>query len=444
VIRSFSVQNFGCRVNQAEAFLWVDRLRERGLRFEEDPGRSDVVLVNTCTLTAGADRDVRKFVRRTVRERPEARLVLTGCYAEASGEEFRGLSQVLCVVPNKDKDAVPERVLALAERENGERRSAGGDSAEEGLRPSGLRPWRSRAFVKIQDGCDNGCTFCVIPGVRGRSRSAGREGVLARIRELSGRGYREIVLAGIHLSAYGEDMAPKSSLLALLREIEAIPGAGRIRLSSLDPRRTAPDLVAHIAGNPKICQHFHLSLQHVSGSVLKRMGRPAPEGLSEKLLNDFRSLSPAASLGADFIVGFPGEGDDEFEELRGFLERSPLTYFHVFSYSPRPGTPAAGMARPSETVRKARSAALRALSAEKNFRFRRSFVGRDLEAVVIRRGAGRRGKTEVSELLTDNSIKVVVRGETDSAGDLARVRIVRALPRSTEGDVIHPGPGGSP
>ncbi len=438
MIRSFSIQNFGCRVNQAEAFSWADRLRDGGLRYEADPGRSDLVLVNTCTLTEGADRDVRKFVRKTIRERPEVRLVLTGCYAEKSGGEFHGLSQVLWVVPNRDKDDVPEKVLALADGENGGRPASAGKLAGEESRPAGgTLSWKSRALVKVQDGCDNRCTFCVIPGVRGRSRSVRRDEILARIGALVGQGYREIVLAGIHLSSYGEDLNPEDSLLALLRDVENVPGLARVRLSSLDPRRTGRDLVAHVAGNPAVCQHFHLSLQHVSKRILEGMGRPVPDGSYGKLLDGFRDRSPAASLGADVIVGFPGETEADFEELRSFLERSPLTYFHVFSYSPREGTPAADLPRIPREINKERSGILRRLSAEKNFDFRRSLEGREFEAVVIRRGKD----SGFSELLTENYIKVSAGENPPAAGDLARVRIVRALPRGTEGEIV-PSPSG--
>ena len=442
MIRSFSIQNFGCRVNQAEAFSWADRLRNGGLRLEDDPARSDIVLVNTCTLTAGADRDVRKFVRRTVREHPAVRIVLAGCYAERSGGEFHDVTQILLVVPNSDKDAVPERILSLAAAENeGQPTKRGRQKTGESTRPE-PRSWRSRALVKIQDGCDDRCTFCVIPSVRGRSRSVDKGEILARIRALVGRGYREIVLAGIHLSSYGEDLAQKGSFLALLREIETVPGLGRLRLSSLDPRRMDGDLIAHIAGNPRICQHFHLSLQHVSGRILRKMGRFIPEGFYGKILSGLRAKSPAAALGADLIVGFPGEGDGEFQELRDFLERSPLTYFHVFSYSPRTGTPAAGLARPAERTKKERSAALRRLSVEKNLHFRRGFVGRVLEAVVIRKGAAGAGEaTKASELLTDNAIKVMAEGPRAPERELVRVRITRALPRGTEGEILDPSSG---
>ncbi len=312
--------------------------------------------------------------------------------------------------------------------------------------------FRSRALLKVQDGCDDRCAFCVIPSVRGRSASLGEARVLARVQDLIRAGYREIVLAGIHLSSYGEDLEPRGSLPGLLRVIENAEGLGRVRLSSLDPRRTDGALVAHIAGNPKICQHFHLSFQHASSRVLEKMGRSAGPEISQSILSDLKGRSPGASLGADVIVGFPGEADDDFALLEEFLSRSPLTYFHVFPYSPRAGTPAAAMPQVPERLKRERSQALRKLSAEKNLRFRASFLGQDLQAVVIGRGDGgpwqaereepgmpldaKNGREGLAEVLTGNYIRVRVPSCPAPRREIVRVRITRVSERSTEGEVV--------
>jgi len=434
---SFAVRNFGCRVNQAEAFAWAEAFRERGLRLEEDWSRSDVILVNSCTLTGRADRDVRKFIQKAARENPGTRIVVTGCYAERAPADIAGLPNVVAVLPNSAKHGLPERVLELFGREG---EGAGEAKAGREFPPSepGRRgdeagaeaSLRSRAFVKIQDGCDNRCAFCVIPSVRGRSASAGPDEVITCVRRLAGRGFREIVLAGIHLSSYGEDLAPNASLLGLLRELEAVPGVGRIRLSSLDPRKMDGPLLEHIAENPKICQHFHLSLQHASERILRLMGRAAAPGMYERMLEELKSRSPEAALGADIIVGFPGETEDEFSDLRMFLEGSPLTYFHVFSYSPRKGTPAAARPRAPDRVIKDRSTTLRRLSAEKNLRFRSRFLGRELEAAVIRKS------DTGAEVLTGNYIPVHVPACRAPEREIVRVAIGRVLPRRTEGEVV--------
>jgi threonylcarbamoyladenosine tRNA methylthiotransferase MtaB len=200
---------------------------------------------------------------------------------------------------------------------------------------------RSRALLKVQDGCDLRCTFCVIPSVRGPSRSSGREEILGRARRLIARGFREIVLCGIHLSSYGLDRYPGDSLAGLLRDLLGLEGMGRLRLSSLDPRRLDEELIDLITREPGICPHFHLSLQHASDRVLGLMGRGSSSAGYRRILDRLRAGSPEAGLGADIIVGFPGEEEKDFEQLCDFVTRSPLDYLHVFTYSPKPGTPAA-------------------------------------------------------------------------------------------------------
>jgi threonylcarbamoyladenosine tRNA methylthiotransferase MtaB len=417
---SFSVRNFGCRVNRAEAFAWAESFRERGLRLEEDGGGSDVVLINSCTLTGRADRDVRRFIRKTARDNPGTRIVVTGCYAERAPAEIAGMANVVAVLPNSAKARLPERVMEIV----------GGEEARAEAAPETGAPFRARAFLKVQDGCDNRCAFCVIPSVRGKSASVGPDEVVARVRKLTGRGFREIVLSGIHLSSYGEALDPPGTLLGLLRELEGIPGLGRLRLSSLDPRKMDGALIEHIAANPKICQHFHLSLQHASARILRLMGRDAEPGVGERILRELRTRSPEAALGADIIVGFPGETEADFDELRGFLAGSPLTYFHVFSYSPRPATPAAARPGVPAGVVRERAMELRRLAAEKDFLFRRQFVGRELEAAVIH--ASERG----AELLTGNAIRVFAPACRAPKCELVRVAIGRVLPRRTEGEVV--------
>ena len=417
---SFSVWNFGCRVNLAESFAWVEAFRRRGLRFEEDWRRSDVVIVNSCTLTGRADRDVRKLIRKIALENPGAKLVVTGCLAERAPEEFVRAPGVALVLGNKEKPELVERVTGLLGGETGPGTAACGET------------FRARGQLKVQDGCDKRCAFCVIPSVRGPSASVPPGEVLAGVRDLVGRGFREIVLVGIDLSSYGDDLEPRMPLAGLLREIVEVPGLGRVRLSSLDPGRVDGALAGLAAGSGKVCRHFHLSLQHASGRMLRLMGRAADPEMYRRLLADLREAVPGAALGADVIVGFPGETEGEFEELRGFLESSPLAYFHVFSYSPRRGTPAAGRRQVPDRVITERSVALRRLSAAKSLAFRRSFEGRALEAVVIKRGGGPKAKR--AELLTDNYIKVWAPSSPAPRGELVRVRITRALERSTEGE----------
>ncbi len=415
---SFAVRSFGCRVNQAEAFGWVEELRRGGLRLEQDPGHGDYLLVNSCTLTGRADRDVRRFIRRAARDNPNARIVVTGCCAGRASEEFRRMPGVWMVVPNAGKDDLAARLLESAG-------PAEGNAVEAG----NTVPYRARAFLKVQDGCDFRCAYCVIPGVRGRSASIAGDEVVGRAGRLVADGYREIVLAGIHLSSYGRDLEPRSSLLALLDRIEAVEGIGRVRLSSLDPRFVDGPLAARVAASPRIAPHFHLSLQSGSAKVLQAMGRASNPGSYEAILEDLRRRAPEAALGADIIVGFPGETNEEFERTHRFLERSPLTYLHVFPFSPREGTPAAEMEPVGEAVKAARADVLRDLSKAKALAFRTGFIGRELEAVVItRKGRG-------AEVLTGNNISVAVADCDVPRRELVTVRITGAIAGQTHGIV---------
>jgi threonylcarbamoyladenosine tRNA methylthiotransferase MtaB len=438
---SFTVRNFGCRVNLAESLAWVEAFRRRGLRFEEDWRRSDVVIVNSCTLTGRADRDVRKAVRMFGRENPGARLVVTGCLAERSPGAFEGLPGIALVLGNKAKPELVGRVLALlSESRSGElserpaeemspkgRAVRGGGDDREGS-------FRARGYLKVQDGCDKRCAFCVIPSVRGPGVSVTPKEALAGVESLVGQGYREIVLAGIDLSSYGDDLESRITLAGLLREIVEVPGLGRVRLSSLDPGRVDKALVGLVAAGGKVCRHFHLSLQHASARILRLMGRAADPEMYRRLLTALRGAASGAAIGADVIVGFPGETEEDYGELERFLEDSPLSYFPVFSYSPRKGTPAAGRRQVSDKAITERSAALRRLSAAKSLVFRRSFEGRTLAAAVIDQGGG--PEAARAELLTDNYIKVETPPSPAPRRELVRVRVTRVSERSTEGEFV--------
>ena len=418
---SFFIHNFGCRVNQAEAFAWAEELQARGLRLNTECDGSDYVLVNSCTLTRHADRDVKRFVQKAARMNPGARLVVTGCYAERARGDFEGMPGVWMVVGNSGKKAVTAKILENAETIPLAPPIAGA---------IGGTAYRARAFVKIQDGCDFRCAYCVIPSVRGKSVSVEEDEVVARVRALVGRGYREVVLAGIHLSFYGTDLEPRSSLPRLLGRIECTERSARIRLSSLDPRSLDGAFVESLAANPMVAPHFHLSLQSGSERILRAMGRASAPRANRETLERLRAVSPDAALGADIIVGFPGETEEDFEETREFIAGSPLTYVHVFPFSPREGTPAWGMNPVDEKTRARRASILRELSRERDLRFRERFIGRELNAVVIERN-GRGGKG-----LTGNAIKVAVADCPVPRRERMAVRIVGASAEGTSGEAV--------
>jgi threonylcarbamoyladenosine tRNA methylthiotransferase MtaB len=412
---SFSIQTFGCRVNQAEAFYWTDTLQKKGLKFEKDSLRGDFVLVNSCTLTSRADRDTRSFIRKVSRLNPAAKLIVTGCYAERAPEELQRMPRVWRVFSNPEKKNITTEILSLACPQN----------------EISTFAFRSRALVKVQDGCDFRCTFCVIPSVRGKSVSIGKREIIARVKELSAQGFKEIVLTGIQLNSYGLDLKPRSSLLELLREITKMEGVPRVRLSSLDPRFLNPSLVELVTKRGKICPHFHLSLQSGSDEILSRMGRRIKVEAYNEILSSLREKSPRASLGADIIAGFPGETEEEFEHTCAFLRQSPLTYFHVFSYSARPGTEAASWEQVNDRVKKERGAILRSISRTKNTDFRQNFLDKECEAVVVKK------EETQDEVLTSNYLRVCVPSSPYSEKDEVKVLITQVDERETRGRVVN-------
>jgi threonylcarbamoyladenosine tRNA methylthiotransferase MtaB len=327
----------------------------------------------------------------------------------------RGIPRVWRVFTNAEKKNITTEILSHASPRDEISTSA----------------FRSRALVKVQDGCNFRCTFCVIPSVRGKSASVGKREIVARVKELSTQGFKEIVLTGIHLNSYGLDLKSRTSLLELLREIIKIEGLSRVRLSSLDPRFLKPSLIELITKSRKICPHFHLSLQSGSDEILSRMGRRMKVEAYNEILSSLREKSPRASLGADIIVGFPGETEEEFEHTCTFLRQSPLTYFHVFSYSARPGTVAASWQQVHGRVKKERSAILRKISRAKNTDFRRNFLSKEYEAILVKKG-----KTQ-DEVLTTNYFRVCVPSSPYIEKDEVKVLITQVDERETRGKVVN-------
>jgi threonylcarbamoyladenosine tRNA methylthiotransferase MtaB len=411
---SFSIQSFGCRVNQAEAFVWANEFQKKGYRYEKDHTKSDVILINTCTVTSRADSDVRGFLRKINRENPSARLVLTGCYVERSPEEFKSNPQLWRIVPNNEKDKICQILAPMAQTETGDT----------------LLSFRSRALVKIQDGCDSRCTFCVVPSVRGHSTSQNREEIIAQVREYSEQGFEEIVLTGVHLCLYGRDQEQASSLVELLRDLEALKELYRIRLSSLDPRFLNKTQLEYFTTSRKICPHFHFSLQSGCDRILQLMGRKISVTDYERVLDFFHHRVPHAALGADILVGFPEESTTDFEDTQKFLENSPLTYLHVFTYSPRPGTPAATLPQVRHREKTRRARVLRILSGQKNLEFRQRFLEKKMDAIVIKKiGDG-------AQILTSNFIRVIVPFCSKEEKERTRVKITFVSEDHTEGIIL--------
>jgi len=388
-VRNFHVQNFGCRASQADGAALEAALKAGGLDAAARASEADLVVLNTCTVTALADEDVRKAVHRAHRENPAARILVTGCYAQRAPAELAVLPGVYWVVGNSHKTAIPDIIREESAAYHGEIR-VGDIFAQHDFLSSPVEDAageRTRPNLKIQDGCNNRCSFCIIPFVRGRSRSAPADQVVAQVRSLAER-YREVVLSGINLGRWGREAGGEMRLVDLVRRLLNETGIARLRLSSVEPMDWSDDLLELVAESPRIADHVHAPLQSGSDRVLRRMHRKyRPKHYADRV-RKARAWMPDAAIGADVMTGFPGETDAEFEESRAFIESLPFTYLHVFTYSERPGTPAAESAdRVPMEVRKERNRVLRELAAGKNLEFRRAMIGRTLPVVTLTEGA---------------------------------------------------------
>jgi threonylcarbamoyladenosine tRNA methylthiotransferase MtaB len=382
-VGKFFVHNFGCRASQADGAALETLLAAKGLEGTAQRSEADLVILNTCTVTAAADEDVRHMVRRVLRENPAVRIVVTGCYAQRAPEEIAALPGVDWVVGNSHKHEIAELIAAAPY--HGQVRVGDIFAQQEFLSApvEDAAGDRTRPNLKIQDGCNNRCSFCIIPFVRGRSRSAPAGQVVEQVRSLSRR-YREVVLSGINLGRWGKEPGNSMRLAGLVRMLLAETGVERLRLSSIEPMDWSDDLLELMAQSPRIARHVHAPLQTGSDRLLRRMHRKyRPRHYADRV-EKARKLMPDAAIGADVMVGFPGETDEEFEENRQFIERMPFTYLHVFTYSARPGTPAAAaLDQVPMPVRKQRNRVLREVAARKNLEFRRSMIGQSLSVVTL-------------------------------------------------------------
>ncbi|SPF49508.1 MiaB-like tRNA modifying enzyme [Candidatus Sulfotelmatobacter kueseliae] len=515
-VPGYYVENFGCRATQADGAALERQFEELGLSRASNSSQAAIVVLNTCTVTAAADQDARAAIRRIQRRNPEASIVVTGCYAQRAPAEIASLPGVTHVIGNSHKHQLAEIVGATADSESvldSGWRSASSAAMEpptpsRALAPGGRafipvanlsapagppkpeaeRPIfvsdifahtellaapvfdapneRTRPNLKIQDGCDNRCSFCVIPYVRGQSRSLPPDRIIGEVNALVDAGYREIVLSGINLGRWGRDLGPQAPDLRprtpdlspqpsalsqtpasgvrglrsdaafqklesrsrdprfedLIRAILAETSIEKLRISSVEPMDWTDDLIVLVASSARIAKHAHVPMQSASDAVLRRMHRKYRPWHYREKIEKIHAAMPTAAIGADVMVGFPGETDAEFEATRRMVEDLPFTYLHVFTYSARPGTPAASL--PNQVpvrVARERNRVLRELAADKKLAFMRSFVGKEIEAITLKSecGAGECGAgtparesrpAEFTEALTDNYLKLHLKG----------------------------------
>src|SRR5262245_40593492 len=403
----YSVITFGCRVNQADSLTFEEDFIARGAT-AASPEESDVVVVNTCSVTASADQAARQAIRRVTRVNPNAKIIVTGCYATRRPEDVSSLPNVLRVIPNDNKTGLVGSVWQQPDLSTAERFGEGAGSCGALIQPGVAG--RTAFTLRVQTGCAEPCSYCIIPTTRGKPVSLPLSQVLQEIDRVVASGFKEIALTGVHLGSYGRDLDPHSSLIELLQsiagrpegrplhsEVDTFTGFGRgrpsgrpdqdavlFRISSLEPMDCTPEVVDLVASSSAFAPHFHLPLPHASNRLLAAMRRPYTIELYCDLVDRIRTLMPHASIGSDIIVGFPGETDEDFECLVAYLKTSPLTHLHVFPYSDRPGTPAAGLpTKVHGSIVRERATRLRSISQQLSSGFHQSQLGTIHRALTL-------------------------------------------------------------
>jgi threonylcarbamoyladenosine tRNA methylthiotransferase MtaB len=416
-----AIATLGCKVNTYDSASIAERLRAAGCQLVAEDAAADVVIVNSCTITEAACSDVRRRARRARREQPGARVIVTGCYAQAMPREVARLEEVDHVIGVGRLDRLIETVLASDE--NAVRVDVGPSRAARAFSTYGARtfPGQTRAFLKVQEGCDLFCTFCIVPLARGPGRSLEPRRVRDEVAALAAAGFEEVVLTGVHLGGWGGDLRPRArlaDLVEMLAEQRLVP---RLRLSSIDPHEVDEALLRVMATAPSVCDHLHVPLQAGDDGVLRRMRRRYDSALAAERLSMIRERLPHAHIGTDLIAGFPGESQDAFERTVAFLEASPITYAHVFPYSARRGTTAAKLpGQVPARERQRRAAELRRVCARMHLAFVHRYHGTEAEVLIERTRDRRSG---LLRGYTRNYTRVVLQGPDALVGRRVTARL---------------------
>ncbi len=415
---SVSIVTLGCKTNQFESAAMAEQLQQAGYQQVAFEAGADLVIVNTCTVTAATDSQSRKLIRRARRLNSDSRIVVTGCYAQIDPQSLNQLPGVSLVIGNNEKGQLLEYLQRNSEPGQVLVSDIRDSRVIEPLSLTGFEH-RSRAFVQIQNGCDAFCSYCIIPYARGRSRSVPIADVVCQVEKLSANGYPEIVLTGIHIGNYGQDFHPQTDLLTLLQRIEQSRFSGRLRLGSIEPTELSEQLFSYMNHCDWICPHFHIPLQAGDDVILRWMNRHYSTAFFANLLDRLHKMNADAAIGLDVITGFPGETDEQFQTTCQLLRQLPFSHLHVFPFSQRAGTPAADMPEQiSGAVIKDRAAQLRQIGEEKNRSFAQKFIGSELE-IVIEGGEAdglRKG-------ISGNYLPVWVPANAAEPGALRRVKI---------------------
>ena len=379
-----AMATLGCKVNQSDAATLAAELAAQGHEIVSSRSVADVYILHTCTVTQKADYQSRQLIRRAIRQNPSGKIIITGCYAQTQPEVLKAIPGVDWIVGVGEQEKIP----VFVDRREKQQKAQVISSAIEEVRSfreerDPLFGKRNRAYLKVQDGCNSFCSYCIVPYTRGRNRSLPWERALSRVQALCASGFQEIILTGIHLGTYGEDLIPPRSLADLLPAMEGENTGLRLRLSSIEPREVTPQLIAYLSRSKIVCPHLHIPLQSGDDGVLQRMNRDYSSVFFEGLVNRLIAAIPGLAIGIDVIGGFPGEDDRAFQNTVNFIERLPIAYLHVFPFSKRKGTKAASFPEPvpSQTI-KARCQVLRDLGGTKRRAFYQAFLGKKVKVLV--------------------------------------------------------------
>jgi threonylcarbamoyladenosine tRNA methylthiotransferase MtaB len=409
-----SIQTLGCKVNQSESASIEGTLRVNGYEMVDHSDGPDICVINTCTVTSKSDYQSRQLIRKAVKS--GAKVIATGCYAQLRPEEISGIDGINVILGNSDKDGLVDCIKNLSRNS---RPSIIVNPPTARLKSAPYYSDRSRAFLKIQDGCNLSCTYCTVPLARGKSRSLGRDDILSSVGRLFAEGYREIVLTGIHIGSFGFDLRPQSSLLEIVGQITESYPQIRIRLSSIEPQEFKMEYLKLIREG-KVCSHLHIPLQSGSDKILKAMNRRYSTGFFKELINTILTECPDISIGTDLITGFPDESDSDFNMTVKFIENLPISYLHVFPYSKRPNTKASIMDNQIDAkTKKNRVKKLLEIGNRKKNAYMKGSLGSILNVTIERKIENKGFYSAIS----DNYLRVYVESDSLISGQNIKVKV---------------------
>ncbi len=420
-MRTFSIYTFGCKVNQAESEEMAQALLSRGYKLVNSFQKPDIEVINTCTVTSETDHKVRKYIHKTLRDNPKAFIIVTGCYVNRSFEEIKEIKGIDLVIKNEEKSRLGE-ILEYTLKEKSTKQ----------IDFPFFPLFHTRAFLKIQDGCDDFCSYCIVPLVRGKPRSKPIKEVLEQINFLAANGVEEVVLCGVHLGRYGEDLDEKVSLIQLIEEILKVSSLKRIRLSSIEVNEISEELIKLLSTESRICHHLHIPLQSGDDKVLKRMGRKYTSSDYREIITKIKLLLPDIAITTDIMVGFPGEDEISFKNTLKLVEELRFKKLHVFRFSPRSGTLAASFSDrvPGDEIKR-RAKILRERSFQLEEEFAQRFIGKELDVLVE--------DEEKDYLLTgisNNYLRLFFKGSLDQKGKIVKVKAKKVMGGALFGEII--------